>query len=136
MHHVGYVKERLNTLTEQIIGAAIKVHREIGPGTLESTCEACLTYELLDLGLGVERQKPLPLIYRGRRLDCGYRIDLLVEGCVIVEVKSIERFGPVHTAQILSYLRLSGCKVGLLINFNVKWLLNHGIKRVVSDFPD
>jgi GxxExxY protein len=130
------VKEQLNALTEQIIGAAIRVHREIGPGTLESTCEACLTYELVDMGLAVERQKPLPLVYRGRRLDCGYRVDLLVENSVIVEVKSIERFEPVHTAQVLSYLRLSGLRVGLLMNFNVKWLLDHGIKRIVNDFPD
>ena len=88
------------------------------------------------MGLAVERQKPLPLVYRGRRLDCGYRVDLLIENSVIVEVKSIERFEPVHTAQILSYLRLSGLKVGLLLNFNVKWLLDHGIKRIVNDFPD
>jgi GxxExxY protein len=80
------VKEQLNALTEQIIGAAIRVHREIGPGTLESTCEACLAYELVDLGLAIERQKPLPLVYRGHRLDCGYRVDLLVDNRVIVEV--------------------------------------------------
>jgi GxxExxY protein len=97
---------------------------------------ACLTYELLERGLAVERQKPLPLVYRGRHLDCGYRIDLLVEEKVIVEVKSIERFTPVHTAQMISYLRLSGCRLGLLINFNVKWLLDRGIKRVVNNSPD
>jgi GxxExxY protein len=130
------VKDRLNALTEQIISAAIQVHREIGPGTLESTCEACLTFELLHRGVAVERQKPLPIVYRQRKLDCGYRIDLLVEQQVIVEVKSIERFEPVHTAQLISYLRLSGCKVGLLINFNVKWLIKDGIRRVVNEFPD
>jgi GxxExxY protein len=129
------MKEQLNALTNDIIGAAMTVHREIGPGTLESTYEACLTYELVDRGFAIERQKALPIVYKGRTLDCGYRIDLLVEGKVIVEVKSIERFEPVHSAQMISYLRLSGCKVGLLINFNVKWLVD-GIKRIVNDFPD
>ena len=89
-----------------------RVHHELGPGMLESAYEACLAFELLDRGLAFERQKPLPLIYRGRRLDCGYRIDLLVEDVVVVEVKSIERFDRVHGAQLLSYLRLSRCKVG------------------------
>jgi GxxExxY protein len=84
----------------------------------------------------VERQKQLPLIYRGHMLDCGYRIDLVVEGSVVVEVKSIERFERVHAAQVLSYLRLSGCKVGLLINFNVKWLVEDGLKRIVNGFPE
>ena len=114
-------KERLNGVTEQVISAAIAVHHELGPGMLESAYEACLVSELLDRELVVERQKALPLVYRGRVLECGYRVDLLVEGAVIVEVKSIERFERVHSAQLLSYLRLSGCKVGLLINFNVKW---------------
>jgi len=130
------MRERLNALTQEVINAAIRVHHEIGPGTLESTCEACLTFELVDRGLSVERQKPLPLIYRGRTLDCGYRLDLLVEGLVVVEVKSIARFEPVHIAQMISYLRLSKCKVGLLINFNVKWLVASGVRRVVNGFPD
>jgi GxxExxY protein len=103
---------------------------------LESAYEACLVFELMDRGLSVERQKALPLFYRGQFLDCGYRIDLLVEGTVVVEVKSIERFERVHAAQLLSYLRFSGCKVGLLINFNVKWLVDNGIKRVVNGFPE
>ena len=103
---------------------------------LESAYEACLVSELLDRELVVERQKALPLVYRGRVLECGYRVDLLVEGAVIVEVKSIERFERVHSAQLLSYLRLSGCKVGLLINFNVKWLVQDGVKRVVNGFPE
>ena len=128
-------RERLNGLTERIICAALAVHRELGPGMLESSCEACLTFELLQHGLKVERQKALPLTYRGSLLDCGYRIDLLVENEIIVEVKSIERLEPVHTAQLLSYLRLSKCRVGLLINFNVKWLTQDGIRRVVNDFP-
>lgn len=130
------MKERLNALTEQIIGCAISVHHELGPGMLESAYEACLACELIDRGLFLERQKVLPLVYRGQSLDCGYRIDLLVEQLVIVEVKSIERFDHVHMAQLLSYLRLAGCKVGLLINFNVKWLVKDGLRRLVNNFPD
>jgi GxxExxY protein len=128
-------RERLNHLSNVIIGAALRVHQEIGPGMLESACEACLMFELLDRGLSVEREKPLPLIYRGRRLDCGYRLDLLVEDAIIVEVKSVERLERVHSAQLLSYLKQSKLKLGLLINFNVKWLQD-GIKRVVNGFPE
>jgi GxxExxY protein len=127
-------QEKFNSLTERIIGAAVAVHRELGPGLLETPYEACLSYELLDRAIAFERQKPLPLTYRGVRMDCGYRVDLLVEKAVIVEVKSIERLQPVHLAQLRSYLRLSGCKVGLLLNFNVKWLAAKGIKRVVNGF--
>src|SRR5882762_6274904 len=116
-----HTKDQLNALTERIIAAAIAVHHELGPGMLETTYEACLAYELLDGGLFVERQKSLPLVYRKQVLDCGFRIDLLVERAVVVEVKSVERFERVHGAQLVSYLRLSVCKVGLLINFNVKW---------------
>ena len=129
------MKDRLDALTQQIIGAAIAVHRELGPGLLESSYEACLTFELVERRLRFERQKPLPLVYRGRTLDCGYRIDLLVEEEVVVEVKSVERLEPIHIAQVLSYLRLSSRKVGLLINFNVKWLADRGIRRVVNGFP-
>jgi len=128
-------KERLNRITESIIGAAIEVHRALGPGLLESAYEACLTFELMQRGLKVEQQKPLPVVYREVKLDCGYRLDLLVEEAVIVEVKAVDRLAPIHQAQLLSYLRLSGCKVGLLINFNVK-VLKDGIRRVVNDFPD
>ena len=124
------IKTDLNKITERIIGGAIAVHRELGPGLLESTYEACLTYELIDLGLAVERQKQLPVTYRGKRIDAGYRIDLLVEGTVIVELKAVDRVEPIHEAQLLSYLKLSGCKVGLLINFNVK-VLKDGIRRRV-----
>ena len=131
-----HTKEHLNGLTQTIISAAIAVHHALGPGMLESAYEACLAFELLDRRLFVERQKALPLIYRGQTLDCGYRIDLLIERLVIVEVKSIERFERVHSSQLLSYLRLSGCKVGLLINFNVKWLVDDGLKRVVNGFPE
>ncbi|MCJ7615999.1 MAG: GxxExxY protein, partial [Desulfobacterales bacterium] len=114
--------EVINNITETIIGAAMAVHRELGPGLLESTYEACLAYELVNRGLAVERQKELPVKYRGVKLDCGYRIDLLVEKKVIVELKAVERLEPIHIAQVLSYLKLSGCNVGLLINFNVKVL--------------
>jgi len=106
------------------------VHRELGPGLLESAYEACLAYELAELGLTVERQKALPVEYRGVKVDCGYRIDLLVERKVIIELKAVERLEPIHRAQLLSYLKLSGCKVGLLINFNVK-VLKNGIRRLV-----
>ena len=129
-------KDVLNSLTEKIISAAIAVHRELGPGMLESAYEACLMYELLSRGLSVERQKPLPIVYQGQTMDCGYRLDLLVESKVVVEVKSVERFQPVHGAQLLSHLRFSECKVGLLINFNVKWLVKDGIKRIVNGFPE
>lgn len=124
-----------NDLTERIIGAAISVHKELGPGLLESTYEACLAYELAEREMKFERQKNVPIIYRSIRLDCGYRVDLLVEGKVIVEIKAIERLEPIHEAQLLSYLKLSGCKVGLLINFNVK-ILKSGIRRFVNELRD
>jgi GxxExxY protein len=127
--------DRLNAITEKIIGAAIRVHEALGPGILESAYEANLTFELIDLGFAIERQKSLPVVYLGRQLDCGYRIGLLVEQSVIVEVKSIERLERVHSAQVLSYLRLTKLKVRLLINFNVPWLRG-GIKRIVNAFPE
>jgi GxxExxY protein len=130
------VKEHLNALTKTIIGAAIEVHHALGPGMLESSYDACLAYELLQKGLKIERQKPMPLTYRGQVLDVGYRIDLLVEELVVVEVKAVECLDRVHSAQLLSYLKLSGCKVGLLINFHVKWLAENGVKRIVNGFPD
>ena len=126
----------LNALTETIIGAAINVHRELGPGLLEQSYEACLCFDLLKCGLNVERQKPLPITYRRQRLDCGYRIDLLVEAAVVVEVKAIERLERVHLAQMLSYLKFAKCRVGLLLNFNVALLSRQGIKRVVNGFPE
>lgn len=119
-------------LTERIIGAAIAVHRALGPGLLESTYEACLAYELLERGLRIERQAPLPVVYRGVRIDCGYRLDLVVEGSVVVEIKAVERLLPIHEAQMLTYLKLSGRSVGLLLNFNVP-TLREGIRRFVHD---
>jgi len=128
-------KEKLNQITENIISAAIDVHRTLGPGLLESAYEACLSFELVERGLKIEQQKPLPVVYRQVKLDCGYRLDLLVEEAVIVEVKTVDRIAPIHKAQLLSYLRLSGRKVGLLINFNVE-VLKNGIVRLVNNFPD
>lgn len=113
-----------------VLDCSFKVHTALGPGLLESAYEECLFYELSELGLKVERQKPLPLIYREVRLDAGYRVDLLVENCVIVEIKSIEAINDVHLAQIITYSKLSNCKLGLLVNFNVKHLKD-GIKRVI-----
>lgn len=129
------METELNRITEAIIGAAITVHRELGPGLLESAYEACLAYELADRGLAFERQKALPVEYRGVKIDCGYRLDLLVEGKVIVELKVVDRLEPIHKAQLLSYLKLSGCKVGLLINFNVIMLKN-GIRRLVNGLEE
>jgi len=125
----------LNQITEAVIGAGIAVHRELGPGLLESTYETCLAYELVERGLKVERQKALPVRYRGIHLDCGYRIDLLVENRVIVELKVVERLEPIHEAQLLSYLKLSGSAVGLLMNFNVTEL-RRGIRRLVNNFKE
>jgi GxxExxY protein len=121
---------RENQLTEQVIGAAIEVHRHLGPGLLESSYETCLAYELRQRELALERQKPLPLIYKEIRLDQGYRVDLLVEQKVVVEIKVVDKIAPVHEAQVLSYLKFSGCRVGLLLNFNVQ-LLKNGIRRFV-----
>lgn len=120
----------LNELTRQIIGAAIEVHRHLGPGLLESAYETCLAYELGQLGLSVEQQKGLPLIYKEIRLDQGYRIDLLVEEKVVVEIKVVDKITSIHEAQVLSYLKFSGCQIGLLLNFNVK-LLKNGIRRFI-----
>jgi GxxExxY protein len=126
------IPEEYERLTNRIIGAAMRVHSQLGPGLLESAYEACLEYELRDQGLVVERQKPLPLVYREVRLECGYRLDLLIEGKIVVEVKAIEALEAIHSAQLLSYLKLSGCHVGLLINFNVQHLKS-GIRRILHD---
>ena len=117
-------------LTERILACAIAVHRALGPGLLESTYEACMAYELVDRGLAIERQLPLPVVYRGVHLECGYRLDLVVEGAVLVEFKSVECVLPIHVAQVLTYLKLSGLPVGLLLNFNVPFL-REGITRLL-----
>jgi GxxExxY protein len=126
---------RFSDHTSAVIGAALSVHRALGPGLLESAYEACLTYELTELGLRVRTQVPLPIVYKGIRLDAGYRLDMLVEDEVVVEIKAIEKLERVHFAQVLSYLRLSGRSVGLLINFNVS-LLKQGVHRIVNALRD
>lgn len=121
-----------NQITEKIIGCAIKVHSTLGPGLLESVYQQCLFYELKKTGLRVEKEKPLPVFYEEVVLDCGYRLDLVVESRVIVELKSVESLSDIHLAQMLTYLKLSGCEIGLLINFNVTQLIK-GIKRVINN---
>jgi GxxExxY protein len=120
----------LEEVFKKVLDCSFEVHTALGPGLLESSYEECLYYELINAGLKVEKQKPLPLVYKEVKLDIGYRVDLFVENCVIVEIKSIEALADIHLAQILTYLKLSGCKLGLLANFNVKHLKN-GIKRVI-----
>lgn len=128
-------KQDYDRISEKIIGSSMVVHTAIGPGLLESAYEACLAFELTEKGLKVERQKELPLVYKGVKLDCGYRLDLLIDDLVIVEIKSVDRLLPIHQAQMISYLKLADKKLGLLINFNVKYL-HDGIQRVVNKFPD
>lgn len=120
-----------NELSKIVFDCALKVHRNLGPGLLESAYEECLFYELKKQGFRVEKQKPLPLIYEDVKLEIGYRVDILVENKLIVEVKSVEALNDVHLAQVLTYLKLSDCKLGLLINFNVT-LIKNGIKRVIN----
>ncbi|MUP36475.1 GxxExxY protein [Labilibaculum euxinus] len=120
----------LEIVYKKVLDCAFKVHTELGPGLLESAYEECLYYELSQEGLKVEKQKELPLIYKEIRLESGYRLDLLVEDSVIVEIKAIETLNDKHLAQILTYMKLSKCKLGLLVNFNVK-SLKYGIKRVI-----
>ena len=120
-----------NEISYKIIGCAFKVHAQLGPGLLESTYEVCLESELLQLGLKTERQKALPVIYNDIKLNAGYRIDLLVENCLIVEIKSIDAINPIHEAQLLTYLKLSNCRLGLLINFNVVDLKKGIIRRII-----
>lgn len=118
-------------LTNKIINAAVAVHSELGPGLLESAYEACLAFELMNRGLAVRRQVAIPVIYRGTHLECGYRADIVVENSVIVEAKSIEALAPIHEAQLLTYLRLSGIRVGLLINFNQLRVTDHLVRRII-----
>jgi GxxExxY protein len=118
-----------NSLTEAIIGSAITVHRELGPGLLESAYEKCLAFELTNSGLHVVAQKEIPITYKGLSLESGFRADLIVENKVLIELKSVDQLLPIHTAQVLTYLKLTGFRTGLLINFNVP-LLKNGIKRL------
>ena len=122
----------INELSSKIIGAAIEVHRALGPGLLESVYEECLSHELSLRGFSFERQKPQPVQYKGKQLDCGYRLDVVVEKAIIVELKSCERIEPIHRAQLLTYLKLSGLQLGLLLNFNTL-VMRDGIVRVVHE---
>ena len=125
----------INQLTHEIIGAAIEVHRKLGPGLLESAYRRCLRRELLLRGIPYRKEYPLPLEYKGIRLECGYRVDILVGGVVAVEVKSVQALAPIHDAQLLTYLRLGGWRVGLLINFNVV-VLKDGIHRKIIGYDN
>ncbi len=133
MVEIDSEKERIDSITEKIIGAAISVHRVLGPGLLESAYEECLCFELGQIGLSFERQVPLPVVYKEVQLNCGYKMDIVVERSVVVELKAVERIIPVHEAQLLSYLKLAGLKVGLLLNFHVP-VLKNGLKRIVNNF--
>ena len=124
-------RRKLNELSNRVIGLCIEVHRELGPGLLESAYEEALAYEMTRAGLRFERQRDMPLLYRGVKLDCGYRLDLVVEGELIIELKSVAEILPIHHAQLLTYLKLERRSLGLLINFNVP-VLKNGIRRVVA----
>ncbi len=119
-----------NNLARIVVNSALIVHKSMGPGLLESTYQECLAYELFQEGLSIRKEVPMPLVYKGVSLDCGYRIDILVEEKLVVEIKSVETLIDVHAAQVLTYLKLSGCRLGLLINFNVA-LLKDGIRRLI-----
>ncbi len=121
-----------NELSKTVIGLAMKVHTALGPGLLESSYQECLYYEIQQAGIKVEKEKPLPLVYEEVKLECGYRVDLFIENKLIVEIKAVEATNAVHLAQVLTYLKLSDCRLGLLINFNVE-RLKHGIRRVVNN---
>jgi len=125
----------INKLSSKIIGAAIEVHKALGPGLLESAYEECLCQELTLRGYKFERQKPLPLNYKGKKLDCGYRLDIVVEEAIILELKSCEKIEPIHRAQLLTYLKLSNLNLGLLLNFNVP-IMRDGIVRIVNELPE
>ncbi len=126
---------KINELTEKVIGAAMEVHRALGPGLLESAYETCLARELAIQGIAFEQQVELPVVYRGVPLSCGYRLDFLVEGELILELKAVEELLPIHEAQVLTYLKLSDKRIGLLINFNVA-LLKQGLRRIVNQLSE
>ncbi len=121
-----------NQISKVIFDCALKVHKALGPGLLESAYEECLYFELKKTGLLIEKQKPLPLIYEDVKMEIGYRVDIIIENKVIIELKAVEAINDVHIAQILTYLKLSNCKLGMLINFNVS-LIKNGIKRIVNN---
>ena len=135
MNHEGHkgheaLDPRVNVWAREIVDAGLKVHKTLGPGLLESAYEHCLAYELQTRGLKLQRQAALPIVYEATRLDAGYRLDLIVENAIIVEIKAVEALAPIHEAQLLTYLNLSGCRLGFLINFNVV-LFKQGIKRMI-----
>ncbi|MBI5783114.1 MAG: GxxExxY protein [Gammaproteobacteria bacterium] len=134
MHRRDAETQSVNGITEGVIGAAIEVHRVLGPGLLETAYEECLCYELSSRGLRFERQVSLPVVYKEIKLDCGYRMDLVVEGLVVLELKSVDRLLPIHEAQLLTYLKLRNYHAGLLINFNVP-VLKQGLRRIVNNLP-
>jgi GxxExxY protein len=125
----------INELTNKVIGAAIEVHKTLGPGLLESTYERCLCHELRLRGIPFTSQVPLRVVYKGEKLDCGYQMDLVVENAIVLELKSCEKLEPIHQAQLLTYLKLSGFKLGLLLNFNVP-AMRDGIRRIVNALPE
>ena len=135
MNRKGAEAQRLNRLSEIVIGACIEIHQSLGPGLLESAYDECLAYELSMNKLEFERQKSLPVVYKGVQLDCGYRLDFFVESSLVVELKAVESLLPVHDAQVLTYLKLAGVSLGLIVNFNVA-LLKNGLKRIVNNFPE
>ncbi|MEQ6166856.1 GxxExxY protein [Ekhidna sp. MALMAid0563] len=124
---------KIDEITEKVIGCAIAVHTELGPGLLESAYQECLFHELLSEGLNVEKEKPLPLVYKEVKMECGYRVDLLVESKVIVELKAVEALTDVHVAQVLTYLKLSNTKIGLIINFN-SFRIKVGLRRLINKY--
>ena len=128
MNHRDTESQR-DPVSERVIGLAIEVHRALGPGLLESAYEECLGYEMSQTGLAFRRQVPLPIVYKAVQLECGYRIDFIVEECLVVELKTVEKLLPIHDAQLLTYLKLSGIRIGLLMNFNVP-VLKNGLRRL------
>jgi len=135
IHRGDAETQSFDELTGKVIGICIEIHRHLGPGLLESVYEECLCYELAQAGIRFERQKSLPVSYKSVKLDCGYRLDLVVEGKLIVELKVVDELLPIHEAQVLTYLKIAGLPYGLLINFNVP-VLKQGLKRIVNKFPD
>lgn len=135
MNRRGAETQRENRITETVIGCAIEIHKALGPGLLESAYEECLCYELSQQSLEFRRQVELPVHYKKVKLDCGYKLDLIVENLVIIELKTVEKLAPIHDAQLLTYLKLYPCSVGLLINFNVP-TLRQGIKRIVHQLKE
>ena len=125
----------INQLSSKIIGAAIEVHKALGPGLLESAYEKCLCHELKLRGLSFDNQKPLPLVFKGEEIDCGYRLDIVVDNTIILELKACEKIEPIHKAQLLTYLKLSGITLGLILNFNVP-IMRRGIVRIVNNLKE